>query len=111
MANVRTMIHNMNIEMVTIRSMIHNMYIINNLIITKKGMRLTNWLNGKFSMYELFGMSPVNAYEIKITITALTIKSALKKSWINEKSVAPPSPTTCVATSCSIRVNVHLNVS
>ena len=30
---------------------------------------------------------------------------------IKEKSVVPPNPTTCVATSCSIMVNVHLNVS
>ena len=48
---------------------------------------------------------------INIMITDLTIKSALKKSWIREKSVEPPNPMTCVATSCSMKANVHLNVS
>ena len=48
---------------------------------------------------------------IKIIITLLTTKSARAKSWISEKSADPPNPTTCVATSCYIKANVHLNVS
>ena len=39
---------------------------------------------------------------IRIKITALTTKSALKKSFHSEKSVAPPKPTAWVAISCSI---------
>ena len=42
---------------------------------------------------------------IKIIITLLTTKSALKNNCQSEKSVAPPKPTTCVAISCSIKVN------
>ena len=43
-------------------------------------------------------LSKINAHEkielaIRINITALTIKSALKKSFQREKSVAPPNPT------------------
>ena len=33
-----------------------------------------------------------------------------EKFW-KSKSADPPNPTTCVATSCSIKANVHLNVS
>ena len=43
-------------------------------------------------------LSKINAHEkielaIRINITALTTKSARKKSFHSEKSVAPPSPT------------------
>ena len=55
-------------------------------------------------------LSKINAHQkielaIRIKITALTTKSALIKSFQSEKSVAPPSPTACVAISCSIKVN------
>ena len=52
-------------------------------------------------------LSKINAQEyielaIRIIITDLTTKSALKKSCHSEKSFAPPKPTTCDAISCSI---------
>ena len=57
----------------------------------------------------------VNAYSLNANekieaainniITNLTTKSALKKSFHNEKSVAPPNPTTWAAISCSIKVD------
>ena len=42
-----------------------------------------------------------------ITITLFTTMSALKKRFINEKSVELVSPTACVAISASIEMNLH----
>ena len=59
-----------------------------------------NFVSGIGNIYasEILYLSKINAHEkielaIRINITALTIKSALKKSFQREKSVAPPNPT------------------
>jgi hypothetical protein len=61
-----------------------------------------------FILLNSLNLSNISAQEkiehaINNMITNFTTKSARKKSFHNEKSEAPPKPTTCAAISCSIQ--------